>query len=72
MIEMAIRFVLGNLTSMLFAGALGATIFAKRPPCYGARLLNWLLLLSAGIGGLCSRPSCPVAATPAAVSDHSV
>ena len=71
MIEMAIRFVLGNLTLLLFAGALGAASFAKRPPSYGTQLLNWLLLLSVGVGGLCSRPSCPVAAKPAVASDHS-
>lgn len=54
MAEAIIRFVLGNLTPLLFAFALAAARFAKSPHAYGARLLNWLLLLPVGVGGLWS------------------
>lgn len=54
MIEAIIRFVLSNLTPLLFVFAFVTASLAKAPPFYGARLLNWLLLLPVGLGSLWS------------------
>ena len=54
MIEAIIRLVLGNLTPLLFVLAFVMACCLKAPPSHGTRLLNWLLLLPVGLGGVWS------------------
>ncbi|MGO4403611.1 DUF6790 family protein [Bosea sp. RAF48] len=52
--ETLIRFVLGNLTVLMFPAAFVAAAVSKRPAPYEERLLDWLLLLFLGIGSIWS------------------
>lgn len=52
--EATIRYVLGNLIPLMFAAAFIVAYFVKQPARYEARLLDWLLLLFIGIGGVWS------------------
>lgn len=52
--EALIRFVLGNLTVLMFPVAFIVAALVGRPARYEIRLLNWLLLLFVGIGSVWS------------------
>lgn len=54
MVEALIRFVLGNLTVLMFPAAFVAAALVRRSASYEARLLDWMLLLFVGVGSVWS------------------